>query len=287
MNIRASFALVISALIVLSPFQVEPAAVNTDIFLPHVTRSYTDMVFVAAGKFRMGCHPAHNGGHPCSAYEIPLHVVYLDSYFIDKYEVTNREYAECVSAGICTAPINFSSHTRISYFNNSAYADYPVMYITKGNAQEYCRWENKRLPTEAEWEKAARGTRVRAFPWGDQLPNCSLGNSFDEATASECVGDTTPVGSYPLGASPYGVLDMAGNVWEWVNDWWQDDYYSISPFMNPPGPPDIDGRDVIRSGYWGSSSYQLRAAHRIFEVNYLPEEYLKGIGFRCAVSFIP
>ena len=223
------------------------------------------MVNVPAGDFTMGSNDVGNDAQP-------IHTVYLDAFWIDKYLVTNAFYKKCVDAGKCSAPSEVKSYTRSSYYGNVSFDNYPVIYVSWDDATKYCAWAGKRLPTEAEWEKAARGTTGRVYPWG---------NSFDKNllnSAEGGKGDTTAVGSYPAGASPYGALDMAGNVWEWVADWYGDTYYASSPRNNPKGPSSGQYR-VLRGGSWLSGEYVARAATRL---NGVPGNRLDGLGIRCA-----
>jgi formylglycine-generating enzyme required for sulfatase activity len=205
--------------------------------------------------------------------------VNLDAYDIDKYEVTNARYKACVDGGGCTAPGYSSSNTRPSYYGYAAYDNYPVIYVDWNQATAFCAWEGKRLPTEAEWEKAARGSsNTHIYPWGDEHPACTLGNF---AVNGYCVGDTSQVGSYPSGASPYGALDMAGNVWEWVSDWYQADYYSSQMSWSNPSGPTSGTYKVLRGGAWLNDWGFSRVSLRLW---YLPPGRSDLLGFRCVHS---
>lgn len=199
--------------------------------------------------------------------EEPIHQVYLDAFWMDETEVTNAMYKLCVKTGTCKPP------DTLDYYSNSQFNNWPVVFLTWDSANTYCQWAQRRLPTEAEWEKAARGTDGRTYPWGE-----TVGKQYANYNLS--VGDSTDVGSYELGKSPYGLYDMAGNVWEIVADWYSENYYaSLSENVsNPQGPTSGDGR--VAKG--GSSLYNdIRSASRGGVRSSV------DIGFRCAMDAKP
>ncbi|OQX65071.1 MAG: hypothetical protein B5M51_01800 [Anaerolinea sp. 4484_236] len=202
------------------------------------------------------------------------HQVFLDDYYIDKYEVTNGDYATCIADEACAPPINTGSYARKEYYEINEYSNFPVIYIDWEMANAYCEWRGARLPTEAEWEKAARGDSEEntLYPWGSNTVDCSF------ASFASCLPDTIEVGNYPEGKSPYGVYDMAGNVWEWVADWYDHDYYKVSPPKNPTGPGAGTYR-VLRGGAWNSPSDDIRVTYRVM---YRPFIASYNLGFRCA-----
>jgi formylglycine-generating enzyme required for sulfatase activity len=227
------------------------------------------MMYVPEGNFTMG---AKNG----FSEQQPVHTVGVDAFWIDRTEVTNAMYAKCVLAGGCQQPKSTSSSTRNNYYGAAQYANYPVINVTWDNANGYCQWAGVHLPTEAEWEKAARGTDGRTYPWGDDVPTCSLANFWNVNRG--CFGDTSPVGSYPSGASPYKALDMAGNVWEWVMDWYDPGYYAKSLSFNPSGP--ISGTNrVLRGGAWGYGADYVSSSYRY---GHIPASTDSNFGFRCS-----
>jgi len=225
------------------------------------------LLYVPAGEFTMG---AASSDTQASDDEKPSHTVYLDTFWIDQTEVTNALYAKCVAAGKCQAPPSTGSNTRSSYYGTSQFANYPVIKVSWNDAQAYCQWAGGDLPTEAQWEKAARGDAPRTYPWGPETPDASRLNF------NMNVGDTTEVGKYPSGASFYGALDMAGNVLEWVRDWYGS--YQSSAQRNPTGTTSGDAR-ALRGGGWGDAAAFVRASGRNWN---FPDGRLDVIGFRCA-----
>ena len=244
------------------------------------------MVYVPEGEFEMGTSDEQRdhwiekyGWDPDWNYnEQPIHTVYLDAFWIDRTEVTNGQYALCVAEGACQEPSSSESAKRTSYYGNPEFQDFPVVYVDWYMAKAYCAWAGRRLPTEAEWEKAARGTDGRTYPWGEGIDS-TLAN-YGGTDCKDC--DTTAVGSYLTGASPYGALDMAGNVWEWVADEYDNRYYLNSPSENPPGPSFDGTMRVYRGGPWNGTTNTTRSATRYRRRADYTDRPSGGI--RCAAS---
>jgi formylglycine-generating enzyme required for sulfatase activity len=231
-------------------------------------------VSVPAGPFTMGNDPGTG-----NVDEQPAHRPLLDRFAIDRTEVTNRRYRACVAHGPCTPPARRDSKTRRDYYRDPTFADHPVVNVDWYQAETFCRWVGGRLPTEAEWEKAARGHRDRRqYPWGDKKPDCSLANF---GGPDGCTGDTDRVGARPAGKSPYGALDMAGNVWEWVADWYDSSYYKRADPRNPRGPRWGAFR-VMRGGCYDTAPEGLRVSCRNHD---LPSGRGPNVGFRCAYGY--
>lgn len=241
-------------------------------------------VYIPDGTFRMGGMDARS-----ATDEMPAHEVTLHAFWMDQLEVTNAMYLLCVKSGPCKPPQTFKSLRRTDYFNNPDFKDYPVVYVTWGQAKTYCEWAQRRLPSEAEWERAARGDDWRTFPWGEDKAD-GLRVNFNML-----VGDTSRVGTYALGASPFGVLDMAGNVAEWTNDFYSYDYSLVSEITNPTGPATSSSlRRVVRGGSLGDAEINIRVPKRSSvlgsDLNSVPGsssylgDFSPRIGFRCAAD---
>lgn len=224
------------------------------------------MVLIPEGPFWMGAE--HGVG---LEDETPRHEVWLDAYYIDVHEVTTERYANFLAATRRTPPWLWGS------VDLEVHAERPVIGVTWDDADAFCRWAGKRLPTEAEWEKAARGTDERRYPWGNEPPTASLAN-FAIGARFSYVQALMPVGHYKGAASPYGVHDMAGNVWEWVRDWYDPSYYRRSPAMNPEGP-ETGELKVLRGGAWSDLPNYLLSYSR-FQLP--PDTRNSFTGFRCA-----
>lgn len=273
----ATFTLAVTSTQPVTASNTPPAATFTVTIIPSPTglpariedARGVPMVLVPAGEFLMG---SNYGG----VEEQPEHTVFLSAFYIDLYEVTNARYARCVKDGACDLPNKSSSATRPSYYGNAAFDDYPVIMVTWTKAQQYCNWRGASLPTEAQWEKAARGSDGRIFPWASETADCSLANFWNNEPG--CQRDTTQVGSYPEGASIFGLFDMAGNVWEWVADYFDPNYYASSPTNNPSGP-EQGGYRVVRGGSFSGGMGQIRVSTR---GRNLPNNGYNYVGFRCA-----
>lgn len=202
----------------------------------------------------------------------PIHKVGLSSFWIYRTKVTNRMYTYCVAVGKCAPPKDPDS---LKDFNNVTLRDIPVAGVDWEQADIYCKFIQGRLPTEAEWEKTARGMEGNVYPWGDSAPACTLLN-FN----GDCVGKKTKVFEYPAGKSFYTAMDMAGNAFEWTNDWYNQDYYGISPVADPRGP-DAGTVRTVRSSSYQSDQSQVPSYRRFFLD---PKTYRPDLGFRCVVE---
>jgi formylglycine-generating enzyme required for sulfatase activity len=259
------------------------------------------MVYVPEGTFDMGSDYLGTGyaRKLCREYirqdsiaacqqsnyrdESPAHAVTLTAFWIDRTEVSNRQYQRCELAGVCSSPAERGSHYRTAYYGTAEFADYPVIFITQGQAGTYCEWVGGRLPTEAEWEYAARGPDSTVFPWGNafdatRLNYCDLSCDAgpNDPEVDDGYSDTAPVGSFPSGASWVGALDMAGNVREWVDGWYGS--YTPDAQIDPRGP-ERGELMVPRGGSWIDNPSIVRSANRGGNtLDYYRDYY----GFRCA-----
>lgn len=232
-------------------------------------RDGSPMALVPSGEFLMGNQAEDDA---------PPHRVYLDAFYIDRHEVTNGRYLKFVEATRHRAPqhvvdpqYDLWAGTTLS----QGVVDLPVVNVDWSDAAAYCRWAGKRLPTEAEWEKAARGTDSRLYPWGNEAPSLARLNFSRRWQGAHTL---QPVGNYEAGNSPYGAQDMAGNVWEWVSDWYDAGSYAAGPARNPQGPPSGLSK-ILRGGSWTNSADTVRTTHRREED---PEMRNSDSGFRCA-----
>jgi formylglycine-generating enzyme required for sulfatase activity len=275
-----------------SPTSTQTLLPSPSYGIASTTLSETDgmtMVYVPQGEFLMGLSGEAfyqlsedifaecPGCKMYQSHERPEHPVYLDAYWIDQSEVTNAMYARCAADGVCEIPgPQENEFTAEILYGKPGFEDFPMVNVNWFHAQTYCEWAGRRMPTEAEWEKAARGTDGRRFPWGEET-GCQYANYKDCA-----INSLTRVGRYPKGASPYGTLDMAGNAQEWVADWYSESYYDLSDYNNPQGPEEGTAR-VIRDGNWEGWSYLMRTTARSKlrpEIHY----FFNLVGFRCALS---
>ncbi len=237
---------------------------------------HAEMINIPGATYQMGCDPTTD--YICSYVpEEKKHTVTVGAFRIDKYEVTTRRYTECVKAGVCSMP----TIGGLMYYGIPETANFPINGVNWHQARQFCKWQDKRLPTSAEWELAARGTDGRTYPWGNQEPDCTR-TVMDRENAGflGCgTGDTLPVGSRPEGASPYGVMDMAGNLWEWTSDWYDEQYYYNSPRNNPRGPKNGELKVTRGGDFMSRQGYELRVTGQF---PYYPSNPSPAIGFRCA-----
>jgi len=228
-------------------------------------------ISISAGSFNMGCVSSDTY---CQSNEKPNHSVNVPAFQIQKYEVTNAQYRQCVSASACQPPAYTSSSTRESYYNNSIYDNFPVIYVSWEKAKAYCTWHGGRLPTESEWEKAARGpSGSNIYISGDTPPTCSQANFYG------CAGDTVRTDTNPTGASYYGVFNIIGNVDEWVEDDMHQDFTGAPTDGSAWVDSTRSSMRVVRGGWWDAPDVDMRLSLRLFFTPDYSDEFL---GFRCA-----
>ena len=223
------------------------------------------LAFIPAGEFLMG---SNRNDSSKSDDELPQHSVYLDAFWISTTQVTNAMFNTCVNAGVCLYSV---SHTTNPNYLNPLYANHPVVYVSWQAAQTYCSWTGGRLPTEAEWEKAARGPEGLRYAWGEELPRLKFVNAANE------YGTTTIVGLFPYGKSYYSTFDMGGNVREWVYDWYDPTYYQYASDRNPAGPENGE-KKVLKGASFSDDYGYCRAANREAHVPLSPGNVRS---FRC------
>ncbi len=258
------------------PFVADAQSLQA-VIAPSKGKDRAPMVEIPSGSFPMGVPPGDRDG---GRDEYPRHEVLLDTFWIDQFEVTNGRYIEFVKSAGHRVPQNPTNPTRNLWQGDSiteSLTDRPVINVDWFDADAYCKWVGKRLPTEAEWEKAAKGTSDRRFPWGNVEPTAKHLNYNQR-----WIGEKTlmPVGSSEAGKSPYGVYDVVGNVWEWVNDWYDARYYEKSPSKNPTGPQE-GTKKVIRGAGWQNETPTVRIFTR---VDSDPTMRNESTGFRCAAD---
>ncbi|HOW51849.1 MAG TPA: formylglycine-generating enzyme family protein [bacterium] len=252
------------------------------------TTGISEMVLIPAGTFEYGA-PAGTPTGAATATDGVLssdgfNTVQLSEYYIDKYEVTNAQYRVCQNADVCTEPYTISSSRYPNYYYDPAYQNFPVLWVSWNQANTFCQWAGKELPTEAQWEKAARGESYRKYPWGDTAPQDNAENSI--VNYSALFEDVTDVSSFENAVSSYGIYNMAGNAAEWTATWYDiDSYYKKSadsePAVDPTGPADGGTADkkVIRGGSWVSLEPEITTYARD---KAFPHYRYYNLGFRCA-----
>lgn len=280
-------AQVIAALTAVAPTTTptsQPTPLPSPTPEPLLSETGSRMLFMPGGLFRLGNDQGESD-------QQPSRMVSLEPFYIDETEVTNGAYTQCVSAGACEPPATNRASFYPDYYGNPEYNDYPVLFVNWYQAQDFCEWRGDRLPSEAEWERAAgfdpeQGVKS-TYPWGDSFEgsrvnycdtNCFRGDR--DAAYDDGYSDTAPVGTYPEGRSPIGAYEMLGNVMEWTNDWYNRNYYTVAPDTNPLGP--LEGfTKSVRGGSWLSARDELSVTARTF---YDPNEVRANIGFRCAAD---